>query len=265
MIGVDIISKKNFLGIISKKNEEYRASNELLKKYFDNIEIKKAMIAVACGPLGKHIWIPYKVPDHYEYNDGIVYIYYELGGCYGELLDYDPTLKVNVNGKDIYFGEYDANFDESTLVKLRQVYEQHIAYKEKYEPIKVDYTKYYEIREVFNLLYPHEYIDDKIMINNIKFQHYESAENDCEGRILISGTIKLLDGTVLMDIEKDIYRPGAWVEYVCNLINVLKSKKEYESQLKIEENEKQQLQKKLELKRIFDINHSPVDDGKYFN
>ena len=221
----------------SVESEERRKTYELLKKYFGDVEIEKAMFDVVSGPLGKKIWIPYKVSEHYEYNDGSVF-------------------------KDIYFKEYNANFDEPTLARLRQVYEKHIAYKEKYDPITVDYTKYHEVREIFDLIYPQDYVDDKIIIDNIKFEYYK--EETCDGYMLKSGTIKLLDGTILMDIGKDIYRPGNWVDYVCYLINVLKNKKVYEDGLRKKAYEQHQLQKKLERKRIYDINHSSIDDSKYF-
>ena len=55
-----------------------------------------------------------------------------------------------------------------------------------------------------------------------------------------------------------------WEDYVCSLVDIFKEKKRYEQELKKEKEKEERKLKEIEKAKVYKLNHSPIDDSKYF-
>ena len=109
--------------------------------------------------------------------------------------------------------------------------------------------------------------EDIITITDVKMKQHESYSSEEDESIYsysYHGKISFLDGTVLCDTNNDIYHPGKWEDYVAELAKKLKladeqNKKEQEN--KMESTRQRKIERE---KRIYELNHAPIDDSKYF-
>ena len=157
--------------------------------------------------------------------------------------------------------------NELVVSRLRDLYKEHLEADIKlhgFRPKPEYYERQREVKKVFKYVDSDGYMDDKVIIDRAKYEYYESAETCCEGELLVGGRIRLIDGTVLLDIENGIYHPGKWVDYVIELTEELKAKREYESKMRRAEENKRKLEKILENRKIYEEKHSPIDDSKFF-
>ena len=102
------------------------------------------------------------------------------------------------------------------------------------------------------------YEDDIIIIDNITYKNDIAPDySNSKDTTTYYGVIRFKDGTVLMDSYNDIFHPGDWEDYVIHLTN------DFLDELRYSSNSKKAL-KKSNKKRQYMLNHSPIDDSKYF-
>ena len=251
----------------------------MFNKKIDYVELNKMVKEITSGNLG----LTNTKSGLFENIKTCIYekdstkLFYEskwsIGSVYKEtkdtLLSYD--IKIFYNNKLVYqcSSETKKRYNDYGL-NDNLINEIYIIYNQNKKQEYIEKPNYAKIEKIFELLYLNKeyngkYCDDKIIIDNI--EHFVDSVEDwssSDDSHYYKGRIRFLDGTIVYDSKHNICHPGLWIDYVYNLIDKLEEdkkikqeliKREYELNKKIEEEKKQ---------KIYRLNHTTIDDRKYF-
>ena len=239
------------------------------------LEINKMISDICKGVLGKteRYWSDANLNvtrtyAQYSYDDGELRLEYSESSFSGKTSTFDCRHKIYIDDKCVWPAK---NISTTLIERLRTLYKKHleetknVLERSKLEKYQAERKE--NVAKIFKYVYPRGYNDDIITITDVKMkQHesYSSMEAETIYSYSYSGKICFLDGTVLCDTNNDIYHPGKWEDYVAELAKKLKladeqNKKEQEN--KMESTRQRKIERE---KRIYELNHAPIDDSKYF-
>ena len=256
----------------------------MLKKAMDYFELNYMIEEITKGDLGERIKNDQyylskqtSIDVVYSYtNEKITLNYHQQG----YRTNRDPfTFKqshiVYYDGKLVYKGYDDKKlrklYNPEWVKEIYKVYKEHLENQEKkrqeLRTQQENLEKLNKVRKVLELLHPNEYHDDKIIIDNIEVttsSYYSSTEGGNITEYNYLGRISLIDGTEVCDIAKGIYHPGKWEDYVISLLPALEEKKRQEQARRKAIYDEKVRKAKEEKQKIYEYNHRPIDDSKYF-
>lgn len=262
-----------------KKHEEKKEEPTI-----DYNRVDLMILAVTKGYLGKKENLltderGYIISSYFPYsfrNDNL-YLYY--------FSDTDfPEYEVYYNGEFVYENKdrerkvktNDYDFNLQWFNEIERVYKQHMDKEEetkrKIMEDKERSSKVFKIRKAFEYVYPEGYSDDKIIIDQVGIKnlepYYSTEEGGLKTEHIYVGRVRLMDGTVVCDDNNNIHHPGMWEDYIISLLPELKAIRDYKQQLKKEEYDRKRREKeeaqRVEKQRIYNRDHSPIDDSKFF-
>lgn len=252
-----------------------------LEEIYNFSELNKMISEITTGDLGTVLknerWELYSTDSLdklYSFSDNKMSIQYGMKG-FSSLRSgtMHKSYEVFYDGTIVYLNEDNTvlhlDKDVTWINELYKLYEKHfeiVARKRGEQQIQQEsLERQNRVRSIFGLVDPSGYSDDKIIIDNVEHRFVPAPDwSNSKDEEILNGRIRLFNGEILMDTRQCIYHPGKWEYYVCDLVDTLESEKAYEQQLKKEAYAQKQKIKKLELKRKYEENHSPIDDSRFF-
>ena len=239
-------------------------------------DLENMIKEITTGDLGeivrkesRELYSTIDIDELYMFHNGIITLYYEIKGFPSKYSNTTQRLyTVYYNNVKVYSNN--GTFRKGKWIsELKNVYKNHLRVQENNKKTIIEqqdaYNRAEKVRLIFSLVGSKGYQDDKIIIDQVEYHTVSAPDwSNSKDKLVSNGRIRLIDGTVLMDTRQGIYHPGNWEYYVCDLVDTIKSRTEYEQMVKKAIYDSQREQKKLELKRKYQSNHSPIDDSKYF-
>ena len=238
------------------------------KNNYVNVNLDSQIKEIATGLLGRcekydcyELYTTDDIHAIYAYEDEFLRIEYRQDGFNSKYSSsYQQQFNIYYNGVQVYPGCISMN---EWYSKFLEIYNKSLAEKQAKEEerarIEAQREKHQRVNKIFELIYPDEYIDDKISITNIEQcwskSYYSTEEGGNVKDIYYKGIISLCDGIVVCNTSESIYHPGKWEDYVISLVDYFEEDRKRIQLQKIEQERAEKERLKLIQLHKYEQNH----------